>query len=85
MPLHGVGDELLGRLGALALDDLPPWIGPDRALAHNLREIHETLGVTGYYLICLHVVAALFHHYIMRDGTLARMLPFLNPGAKDAI
>jgi cytochrome b561 len=48
--------------------ELPPLIGPDRALAHNLREIRETLGVSGYYLICLHVVDALFHHYSFGTG-----------------
>jgi cytochrome b561 len=29
----------------------------------------------GYYLIGLHALAALFHHYVVRDNTLARMLP----------
>lgn len=63
--------------------ELPPLVGPDRALAHSLREIHETLGVAGYYLVGLHVAAALFHHYVAHDATLARMLPFLAPGAGD--
>ena len=29
----------------------------------------------GYWLIGLHAVAALFHHYVLRDQTLRRMLP----------
>jgi len=33
------------------------------------------VGTTGYFLIGLHAVAALYHHYIKRDNTLTRMLP----------
>ena len=56
---------------------LPSLIGPDKTLAEQIEKIHETLGVIGYYLIGLHVAAALFHHYLRRDGTLQRMLPML--------
>ena len=54
---------------------LPALVGPDKALAHQLEEIHETIGTIGYYLIGLHAAAALFHHYVIRDTTLLRMLP----------
>jgi len=30
----------------------------------------------GYFLFSLHAAAALFHHYVVRDNTLRRMLPF---------
>lgn len=52
---------------------LPALIGPDRALAGNLKEIHETIGTLGYWLIGLHAAAALVHHYLMHDDTLGRM------------
>ena len=55
--------------------DLPPLTGEDKALAKTLKEIHETLGNVGYYLIGLHAAAALYHHYVVRDNTLLRMLP----------
>ncbi len=55
--------------------DLPLLLSANKSLAHNLKEIHETIGTVGYYLIGLHAVAALFHHYVMRDTTLTRMLP----------
>jgi cytochrome b561 len=29
----------------------------------------------GYFLIGLHAAAALFHHYVLRDDTLTRILP----------
>ncbi len=60
---------------------LPPLLAPDQALGHNLEEIHETVGTAGYYLIGLHAAAALFHHYVMRDDTLRRMLPRRRPRA----
>lgn len=50
-------------------------LGVDRPLGHRLEDIHETIGTIGYYLIGLHALAALFHHYIVRDDTLRRMLP----------
>jgi cytochrome b561 len=38
---------------------------------------HEWLGWTMIALILLHVAAALRHHLILRDATLARMLPIV--------
>lgn len=55
--------------------DLPPLIGENKDLAKAVKEIHQTAGTAGYYLIGVHAVAALFHHYFMRDNTLLRMLP----------
>ena len=47
----------------------------DKALAETIEEIHKTVGNIGYFLIGLHTVAALYHHYFMRDNTLRRILP----------
>lgn len=54
---------------------LPALIGQDKKLSRSLKEIHETIGTVGYFLIGLHAAAALVHHYLMRDNTLLRMLP----------
>lgn len=54
---------------------LPALIGPDKALASQIKEIHEVIGTAGYFLIAVHAAAALFHHYILRDNTLLRMRP----------
>ncbi|HXD37272.1 MAG TPA: cytochrome b [Rhodanobacter sp.] len=54
---------------------LPALMGADKALAGSFKEIHETIGTIGYYLIGLHAAAALFHHYVVKDNTLLRMLP----------
>ena len=55
--------------------ELPALIEPNKELAHSVEEIHETVGAIGYWLIGLHAAAALFHHYVIKDNTLTRMLP----------
>lgn len=40
-----------------------------------LGEAHETLGNVFIWLAGLHAVAALAHHYLLRDATLVRMAP----------
>jgi cytochrome b561 len=54
---------------------LPQFIGVDRALRGNIKEVHEALGNAVYFIVGLHALAALFHHYLMKDGALRRMLP----------
>lgn len=41
--------------------------------ARDAREVHEALGTGLLILAGLHAVAALGHHYLLKDGTLARM------------
>lgn len=55
--------------------ELPPIAGPDEALAEQAEELHEIVGKAGYFLIGIHAIAALVHHYVLKDGVLARMLP----------
>jgi len=55
--------------------ELPGLIAENEALAENIEEIHTTIGELGYFLIGLHTLAALFHHYFLKDNTLRRMLP----------
>jgi len=58
---------------------LSPLIGEKEILAEWFEEIHETIGTAGYFLIGIHALAALFHHYIRRDNVLVRMLPLAKP------
>ncbi|VVQ16651.1 Cytochrome b561 [Pseudomonas fluorescens] len=51
----------------------PVAIDPD--FAKQLKYWHGLIGSTGYWLIGLHALAGLFHHYWVRDNTLVRMLP----------
>ena len=55
--------------------ELPALIGTDKELSKQIKEVHEWIGTAGYYLIGLHVLAALYHHHIQHDNTLTRMLP----------
>ena len=52
---------------------VPPLLSLSGA-GHLLEEIHEVLGNVFYAVIGLHIVAALWHQYVRRDGTLRRML-----------
>lgn len=54
---------------------LPALVAESKLVADWAKEIHETGGEIGYFLIGLHAAAALFHHYVVRDNTLRRMLP----------
>ncbi|MGB7192872.1 MAG: cytochrome b [Collimonas pratensis] len=49
-------------------------IGPDHDLAKSMKTIHETLGNVFYWVIGLHALAALWHHFIKRDATLRRII-----------
>lgn len=54
---------------------LPPLVAESKALAKSVKEVHEIVGNAGYFVIGLHALAALAHHYGTRDNTLMRMLP----------
>lgn len=54
---------------------LPALIGPNPDTADALQKLHANIGTFGYVLIGVHALAALFHHYFLRDNTLVRMLP----------
>ena len=54
---------------------LPQLTGEDEAWGKTLIGAHKLIAKTGYFLIGLHALAALKHHYIDRDDTLRRMLP----------
>ena len=61
----------------LGIVPLPTFIGPDQALKAILRTVHVLLNYTLLALVGMHVLAALKHQFVDRDGLLARMIPFL--------
>lgn len=63
-------------LGLIALPDL---VGRDPALAESLKTLHAVLNYALFGLFSLHAGAALKHHFVDGDGTLARMLPWRLP------
>ena len=76
-----IGLPMLGWLTVNARDvpasfwglAVPQLLAPDKVLGAALKQVHETLATAGYFLIGLHAAAALFHHHVLRDNTLARM------------
>ncbi len=58
------------------LFSIPVWLGEDKAAAKAIHTVHAGFaGPILVGLVVLHVVGALWHHFIDRDGTLTRMLP----------
>lgn len=55
--------------------ELPALTNENEALAEQVEELHELGGTIGYWLIGIHAAASLFHHYILKDRLLSRMLP----------
>lgn len=53
----------------------PQFVTPDPLMKKSVENIHELLGNSLYILIGIHAVAALWHHYILKDDVLARILP----------
>lgn len=41
---------------------------------HTLEEMHETFGNVFYGVIAIHVLAAVWHQFVRRDGLIQRML-----------
>ena len=59
----------------LGLWQLPDVVDRDKALADALRGVHRSLNWTLAARVALHVLAALKHQFMDRDGLLHRMLP----------
>lgn len=59
----------------LGLVALPVLIGPDPELKVLLKTVHYALNMTLLIAVGLHVVAAMKHHFIDRDGIFKRILP----------
>lgn len=78
MPLLGwltlSGEGAMVRIPILGLP-LPLLPGVGERVAEAAEELHESIATLGYWLVAVHAAAALFHHYLIRDDTLLRMLP----------
>ncbi|CAN5312745.1 cytochrome b [soil metagenome] len=54
---------------------LPDFVPADKALAALIKPWHALSAFTLAALVVLHILAALKHHWVDRDGLLQRMLP----------
>jgi cytochrome b561 len=55
---------------------VPRLVPGDRALVHQVGDWHALAANAVLIVVGLHSAAALFHHFILRDATLRRMLPW---------
>jgi len=83
-PLTGMAQSLTrGRPFPLLGWEVPSVMAKDRALTALLHGIHEISAWALLGLISAHILAALFHRFVLRDGVFQSMSP-LKPssGAK---
>lgn len=65
-------------VGFFAVLPLPSPVGIDKGIAELLEEAHEVAAHLMMLTAGLHAAAAIVHQYVMKDGTLGRMLPFVS-------
>ena len=56
------------------LFELPPIWPVDRPFSETLFTVHRVIGFALLVLIVLHIAAALFHHVVLKDAVLRRMV-----------
>jgi len=54
---------------------IPPPVAESHDLGRGLATLHGWLGDTIMWLAGLHAAAALYHHFVRKDGVLVSMLP----------
>ncbi|MFO1150847.1 MAG: cytochrome b/b6 domain-containing protein [Alsobacter sp.] len=67
-----------GRLGVPVTFfgmSLPALAAPVQGAPGWIAELHETGGTVLIWLAGVHALLAVWHHYVLRDGTLRRMSP----------
>ncbi|MEI5998986.1 cytochrome b [Paraburkholderia bengalensis] len=63
------------RVALAGIVPLPPLSQQGSSIGHEAGDIHQLLSWVLLALIGLHVCAAVFHHVVLGDNTLRRMLP----------
>ena len=56
------------------LFSVPALLAPDKLLARQLEELHNWASWAIIVLASGHAIAALFHHYVLKDAVMRRML-----------
>lgn len=75
LPLLGWGYlNAKGKPVALFGLELPRIVGRDRDLAETLQSLHTTLAWIFLAILALHVLGALWHHFMAKDDVLRAML-----------
>ena len=66
----------LTLLGGVRIDQMPLITNSSIAELADWGEVHQFLGDAIIWLAGLHALAAIFHHWILKDKVLLSMLPF---------
>ena len=61
--------------GFFGMFEFPSLVGTSEGLQEILEEVHETLFNAVVVVAIVHALAAVYHHFWMKDDTLRRMLP----------
>lgn len=76
MPCAGlIGSVAGGKLPHLGNLKITLPIAQNKTLAELSFSVHNTLALIIICLISVHVLAALYHHFIKKDNVLRRMMP----------
>jgi cytochrome b561 len=57
--------------------ELPPILPENQELAGKVKTMHSLGAALIVVLVALHIAAALRHGYVLKDGVLQRMAPFM--------
>ena len=71
---NAFGFPLQGETSFLGLVDFPKFMETNEEVAQQLLAVHALVGQGIMVLLALHILGAVFHHALRRDGTLLRML-----------
>jgi len=63
------------EISFFGLFTVPPIVAAGSSIGRTLATVHSGLGALLVTLIGLHILAALYHHYVVKDDILTRMLP----------
>jgi len=77
LPVTGYVMSMAGGHGisVFGLFDLPVLIGKNEELGETAEDFHGALAWFALAVIVVHWAAAVFHHRVLKDDTLRRMLP----------
>ena len=71
---YGVG---VGVFGLFTVPAMPVSANPD--IGEGIFEVHATFGTILLALVGLHILGALKHQFLVKDGNIYRMLPWGTP------
>ena len=82
VPISGwwISDSSRIPFRAFWIVPMPDWLPTDRAIQEAAEDVHGMLIIALLAVLAVHVAAALRHHFLLRNDTLRRMLPWREPG-----